>query len=251
MELTDTLTEQFNHHVSLRKIRPNIQQLLVPLYHEDGDMVDIFLDANVGGETVRICDHGMTLMRLSYTYDINTPSRERILEKILSENGIKSQNGNLMVDARVEDLYPAILQFAQAIAKVSSMRVHTKEMVKSMFYEFLSEAIRENLEGYAYETHVTPLDQHQEFDVDFVIETPRRPIYLYGVNNSDKARLVTISCQAFLLSELKFTSWVVHENFDELGNKDRSFLTNAVSKQFTNLDHFKSDSKRFLLNEAV
>jgi len=251
MELTETLTEQFNHHISLKKIRPNIQQLFVPLYHEDGDMVDIFLEENLGGETVRICDHGLTLMRLSYNHDINTPSRERILEKILSENGIKTLNGNLFIDARIEDLYSVILHFAQAIAKVSSMRVHTKEMVKSMFYEFLTEAITENLKGYAYDTHVTPLAQHQEFDVDFVINTPRRPIYLYGVNNSDKARLVTISCQAFLLSDLKFASWVVHENFDELGNKDRSFLTNAVSKQFTNLEHFKTDSKRFLNSEAV
>jgi hypothetical protein len=51
------------------------------IYHEDGDMVDIFLENPPNGNgdrLVRVCDHGMTLMRLSYSYDLDTPKKEEI-----------------------------------------------------------------------------------------------------------------------------------------------------------------------------
>ena len=56
--------------------RPGIYQLIVPILHEDGDMVDIYLqDSPRGPGDVRICDFELTLMRLSYTHDINTDAR--------------------------------------------------------------------------------------------------------------------------------------------------------------------------------
>ena len=40
----------------------------------------------------------MTLMRLSYTYDINTDTKRRIFESILINNGVENDNGNLYLD---------------------------------------------------------------------------------------------------------------------------------------------------------
>ena len=58
-------------------------QLIVPILHEDGDMVDLYLqDSPFGEGYVRVCDFGLTLMRLSYTYDITTPTRQRIFDSI-------------------------------------------------------------------------------------------------------------------------------------------------------------------------
>lgn len=55
--------------------RPGKHQLIVPILHEDGDMVDVYLQDSPKGENhVRICDFGMAVMRLSYTYEINSPS---------------------------------------------------------------------------------------------------------------------------------------------------------------------------------
>ena len=39
----DLLKQQFNGHVAFRERRPGVLQVLAPLFHEDGDMVDIFL----------------------------------------------------------------------------------------------------------------------------------------------------------------------------------------------------------------
>lgn len=46
--------------------RPGNYQLIIPICHEDGDMVDVYLqDSPKGTDYARICDFGMTLMRLS------------------------------------------------------------------------------------------------------------------------------------------------------------------------------------------
>ena len=122
MNYIELLKEQFNHQIAVRERRPGIYQLIAPLYHEDGDMVDIFLEQQNGGRPeIRVCDHGMTLMRLSNSFDVDTPNKERIFQQILSENPIKEENGNLFLETTPESLYPAVLQFAQIVAKVSNM----------------------------------------------------------------------------------------------------------------------------------
>jgi hypothetical protein len=66
--------------------RPGVIQVLAPPFHEDGDMVDIFLDeARNGTSKLRVSDHGMALMRLTYSYDLDTENKQRIFSRILSE----------------------------------------------------------------------------------------------------------------------------------------------------------------------
>ena len=101
MNPLSTLRDQFQTQIELREKRPGIQQLFAPLYHEDGDMVDLFVDLPLPGETengarkVRVSDHGLTLMRLSYTYDLDTPNKERIFARMLAENHIEERDGRL------------------------------------------------------------------------------------------------------------------------------------------------------------
>ena len=49
MMMLDALFREFNGHVAFRERRPGVLQVLAPLFHEDGDMVDIFLDEPVNG----------------------------------------------------------------------------------------------------------------------------------------------------------------------------------------------------------
>lgn len=117
MTVLDDLRNQFNGHMTFKEKRPGILQVFAPLFHEDGDMIDIFLDLpSNGSPTVRISDHGLTLMRLSYSFDIDTPNKKRIFDRMVSENGIQEQNG-VYVDTRWESLYPALLQVAQRSQK--------------------------------------------------------------------------------------------------------------------------------------
>jgi hypothetical protein len=252
MTYLDLLRAQFNNQVSFREKRPGVLQLLAPLYHEDGDMVDIFLEPTNGGqENIRICDHGMTLMRLSYSFDIDTPNKERIFQRILSENRISEEKGNLFLDAKPESLYPAVLQFAQTVAKVSNMQLFKREVIQTLFYEMLGEFIDDALKKYSPRPKVLPIPERDDLEVDFEFSIKPRPIYLFGVKDSAKARLTTISCLEFQRAKIPFKSFVVHEDFENLTKKDRSRITSAADKQFISLDDFKANGAQVLGREAA
>src|SRR5450755_4376209 len=91
------LKEQFNHQVQFREKRPGIEQLIAPLYHEDGDIVDIYLEQSPSDKSkIRICDFGMSLMRLSYDFEVDTPHKEKVFEKLLAENQLAEEgDGNI------------------------------------------------------------------------------------------------------------------------------------------------------------
>lgn len=79
MEYLDALKEQFNDRIRFVEKRPGIIQLLAPFYHEDGDMLEIYLETSGENGKVLLSDHGMTIVRLSYEYDI-LPQDKGVLE---------------------------------------------------------------------------------------------------------------------------------------------------------------------------
>lgn len=255
MNALDLLKEQFNGNLRLVEKRPKIQQLYAPLYHEDGDMVDIFLDIEKDKDLsksniVRISDHGLTLMKLSYAYDLDTPNKEKIFHKILSENGVNENRGELFIDTTPESLYPSILQFAQTVGKVCNMRQFKREVLESLFDEMIEEFINKELQKYNPRKSVCPIKEKDEYEVDWEFRPNGTPLYLFGVKDLAKARLATISCQAFQLSKIKFKSMVVHDDFEKLNRKDRVRLTSACDKQFTSFEDFKENAVQYLDREA-
>jgi hypothetical protein len=249
----ELLKDQFNGHVAFRERRPGVLQVIAPLFHEDGDMVDIFIDEpHNGNGKFLVGDHGMTLMRLTYTYDLDTENKQRIFNRILAENHIQEQNGRLSVEAEPDRLYPAILHFAQTVAKVSGMQYFKREVIQSLFYEQLAEFIEERLSAYNPRAHALPIPDHDEYEVDYRLDAGPRPLFLFGVKDSDKARLVTISCLEFQRRGLPFKSVMVHQDFESgITRKDRIRITSAADKQFTSLDDFRETGPRFFERERV
>jgi hypothetical protein len=249
----ESLKRQFNGHVEFRERRPGIVQVLAPLFHADGDMVDIFLvDPPPGSSRIRVSDHGMTLMRLTYAYELDTENKQRIFHRILAENRIAEDRGRLFLDAEPAGLYPAILHFAQTLAKVSSMQFFKREVIQSLFYEQLEEIVEESLAPYHPRPRAFPIPEHDEYEVDYLFELSPRPIYLFGVRDNDKARLATISCLEFQRRDLKFKSVAVHRDFEaELTAKDRARITSAVDKQFPSLDDFRANCRHYFQRESA
>jgi len=255
MKILEALSAQFNSHARLEEKRPGVQQLYAPLYHEDGDMIEIFLDVerdfeSNGSKTIRISDHGLTMMRLSYSFDIDTPNKERIFNRILAENGVQEENGAIVLETPAESLYPAVLQFAQAVSKVCNMRLFKREVLASLFDEMLAEFIAETLIRFRPQPKVLPISDRDDLEVDWQLQPDGIPLYLFGVKDTSKARLTTISCLEFQRARLPFKSIVVHEDFGKLGRKDVTRLTSASDKQFTNLEDFKQNAVQYLDRES-
>ncbi|MBI5385295.1 MAG: DUF1828 domain-containing protein [Verrucomicrobia bacterium] len=256
MNAVDLLREQFNSHVAVREKRLGVVQLVAPLFHEDGDMMDIFLDLPKSGmaspdQNIRVCDHGLTLMRLSYTFEIDTPNKQRIFHRILAENGVAEENGELSMEATPSSLYMALLQFSQAVSKVCNMRYFKREVLASLFEEMLAGFVQEQLPRFNPKEKVLPLPDRDDLEVDWELRPNGVPLYLFAVKDANRARLATISCLEFQRHSLKFKSIAVHEDIDKLGRKDRNRLTNACDKQFTSLEEFKQNGLPYLEREAA
>jgi hypothetical protein len=253
IEMLEKLKRDFNAHIGFREKRPGVLQVIAPLFHEDGDMIDIFLDLpKESGGKLRLSDHGITLMRLSYGYDVDTPNKRKILYRILSENGVSEDRGRLYMDVEPESLYPAILQFAQTIAKVGNMQAFKREVVQSLFYEMVEEFITTSLTYYQPESHYLPIPERDDLEVDWRFHNRSRQIFLYAVKDNAKARLAALSCLEFQKREIPFKSVVVHEDFENgLSKKDQARITNAADKQFTSLPEFTSNGEAFFRREMT
>ncbi|MBT9161298.1 MAG: hypothetical protein DDT26_02603 [Dehalococcoidia bacterium] len=255
MKAIELLREQFGDFVRLEEKRPNIQQVFAPLYHEDGDMMDVFLnlpkDANLlEGNQIRISDHGMTLMRLSYNFDLDTPNKEKIFQRILLENGVSESEGEIYLETTPDSLYPALMQFSQAVGKVSNMRLFRRETLHSLFEEMLKDFIQATLARFQPKPSICPIPDRDDLEVDWLFTPNGTPLYLFGVKDNARARLATISCLEFQRNKLPFRSMIVHEDFDTIARKDKARLTSACDKQFTSLDDFKQNAEQYLLRET-
>lgn len=255
MKAIELLQKQFGDYIRLEEKRPNIQQIFAPLYHEDGDMMDLFLDLPKDADLsahkkIRLSDHGMTLMRLSYGFELDTPRKEKIFQHILLENGVSEDAGEIYMDTEAESLYPALMQFSQAISKVCNMRLLRRETLHSLFEEMLEDFIRETLARYQPTPSVCPIQDRDDLEVDWQFKPNGTPLYLFGVKDKARARLATISCLEFQRNRLPFRSMVVHEDFDKIARKDKAHLTSACDKQFTSLDDFKQNAEQYLQRET-
>lgn len=233
--LNDTVSSSFDFY----ERRPGVYQLIFPLCHEDGDMLEIYLSDSLKGDNyVHICDYGLTLMRLSYTFDINTDTRKRILDSILWNNGVANDGGNLHIDTPLNLLYESILQFAGCVQKVCNMRYWSKETVRSEFYDNLSYYITTELIEFSPQINVSPLPDYP-IQVDHTLVCNERDLYLFGVLNNDKAKNVTIALLELQKANLSFISMIIHENMDNIGRKERLYLTNNADTQYHSLKYFE------------
>jgi len=212
-------------------------------------MMDIFLTEAPNADHIRITDFGLTLMRLSYSFDINTPNKEKIFNRILAENSIQNENGILYMDVNPQYFYYGLLQFAQAISKVTNMRLYKREVIHSLFFEMLEDFIMTKLQKYNPVKKFYPIKDHEEYEVDYCFNHRKRPIYLFGVNNTANARLATICCQKFIAEKLNFTSLIVLESLDVISKKDQARLMSAADKQFPSLEDFQKHAEEYMERE--
>lgn len=230
--------------------RKGIYQILCPFYHEDGDMYDIFLEPGAPGE-VRICDHGLTLMRLSYTYELDTPKKEEVFNRILKEHGIQNEDGNLFIEAPQQYALEAFFRFTQAISKITNLSLFKREVVRAMFYEDLRSFIQNSFASFHPEEKYLPLKDREDLEVDFYFPSAKRPIYLFGIRDNPKARLSAICCLEYLRRGLFFRSIAVHEDFESLSSRDRRITTSAMDKQFVDLEDFQQNGPSYIEREIA
>jgi len=225
-------------------------QIILPIYAEDGDLYEIFVK-KITDRVYRITDCGLTIMRLSYSYEIDTDKKRELLNKIILANRVEMIDGEIFIETNTENFENSAFRLAQVIAKVSNMYIYSREVVRSLFFEELEEFVYSKLEKYHPQKEYYPIPENPEYQVDYCFNGRVRPIYLFGVNTSDKAKIATISCQQFLLRKMNFKSLIIFEDLDKIKKKDRDRLLNVSDKTITNFDFYKENIIEFFERESA
>ena len=248
MTIEQTLTGVLGRDFSIVRDEDSALQLYAPFFHEDGDMYSIYIDETEDGAVV-IRDFGNTLMRVSYTFEIDTDNKRNILERIASSNNAILEDGELMIRSTLSTLPADVLRFSQVIAKVSNVKILRREIVRSMFLEEFGTFVADELKEYKIQPKYAPTDDPDLF-VDFAIPS-KRSLYVFGVDSDIKAQKVIISCLNFQKMNLSFRSIIVHKQFDDLAKFSRNQITNIADKQYTSLDEFMRSGKEYLNRELL
>ena len=240
--------------LQFREKRSGLFKVLVPFFYEDGDMYDIFVEeCPHNNSLLRISDHGLTLMKLSYNFDIETPKRKEILESTISQNRCLFDDGMIYLDIRPQQFVMGIYQFAQVISKVNAMDMLSYDIVQSLFYENLNSCMEQNLKQYNYTKDFLPTRDSQ-LVVDYQIpaqSNSMKPLFIFGVNENTKASKVVISCLYFQKQKIPFRSLIIHEDFEGLTSFNRNQITNTADKQFTSLDDFRTEGIEYINRELA
>ena len=247
----EAMSREF-HQIAFREKRTGLFKVIVPFFHEDGDMYDMFIEECPGNNTLlRISDYGLTLMRLSYSFDIDTPKREEVLLSIISQNRCRYDTGLVYLDIAPSQFSMGIYQFAQVITKISSMEVMGHDVAQSMFFTNLNECMAQSFQQFHYDKDYTPTDDNQ-LTVDYripPIHEGAKSLFVYGVSENTKAAKVIICCLAFQQNKIPFRSLIIHEDFDGLSRFNRNQITNAADKQFVSLDDFHEKGVEYITRE--
>lgn len=231
--LKTTLCSQLCQEVDVVK-RHGLTVVSLPLPGDDGDFLSVYIEPNAGGW--RLSDRGSTLMRLSYEYpDINkflVGSRGEQYEETLQRAGAHEDDGNIYIDVESSGLAHGLFELGQLLGRVSDLKLWTRARVASTFLDDLRDTInRQAPADKIHESYLVPdIENPENYVVDFKIDTgTKAPLFLFGVNSSAKARLVTIALQHFDSLKISYDSMVVLSGIKDVPTPDLTRLLVAAN----------------------
>ncbi|MDD3593946.1 MAG: DUF1828 domain-containing protein [Candidatus Gastranaerophilales bacterium] len=243
----DDVKKYINTEIKIKEKRPNIYQIIAPFFHEDGDMVEMFLEVNQNN-MLRFCDYGLTVMKLSYYLEELSKTNQRVYNEILKENSLDQENGNIFLDTDLDNLNTDFLHFAETLSKISSLKYFDSHRQKSIFYDVLSELISDSFKDINVKKDFVPIKEYPENKVDYAFEGKERSLYLFGVKDNNKALDVVASCLEFKQKGSKAQSVVVYDDFSKMNLSTRTLarLLRNTDKQFMDLTQFKEEGQNYI-----
>ena len=205
----------------------------------DGDRFPIRLsEAPAGG--LRLSDQGHTLMRMSYEDEVDSfmeGPRGMLLERILGETGLSWDQGAFCFDTTPEQLSESLFAFGQALTRTYDLTLSSRVHSASTFYDELKLSLLQLVdEGRIHPGYQPPVPNPEAYPVDFMLEGKNGvPLFLYGIPDQDKARLVTIMLAHFHRHGVEFESLLVFGDQEEIPRRDLARLSDVGGEMVATL----------------
>ena len=206
----------------------------------DGDSYPVHLSrAPLGG--LQLSDQGHTLMHISYDHNIDTllnGARRVLLENIITEGGLKYENGAFSLDTSPAELPDALFRFGQALTRIYDLALSIRSRTRSTFYEDLEKKLFALVDTQKIQPNFKPkVPNASNYPVDYCLVTKAEaPLYLYGIPNRDKAQLTTIVLAYFHRHSLNFESLIVFRNQAEIPKLVLARLTDVGGEMISSLE---------------
>lgn len=218
----------FGAAASVRARRPGrLFQIEMPAYLADGDGVQLYVEPIKGGD-LRVTDIGQTIMRISYTREIDDSVTEKIAG-LAERNGFTLTDGVLSTSVRPAELVAALFGLAQvqAVAEATAQATASRGPRAEEFRALVIAALREEF-GESVQTDVMPEGgQDASFAIDAVIHTAR-PVAVIAVANENLAERAIAN--RFRAKALPVRDWIaVPRNIDALSKVARNRLMNSFT----------------------
>lgn len=239
-EISRRIRSQSETSFDVYERRPGCFQIILPVLHEDGDMVDVYIEQGKDERHIRVCDYGLSLMRLSYTFEINANTRKRVFDSILIDNDVTNDGGNLYLECPIDTLYENILKFVGCVQKICSMQYWNKDIVRSAFHDDLQYYILDKLDKFNPTPNYVPPSSSPLVKIDWMLSYKQSKIFLFGVTNNEKAKSVIISLLQSQKEQLQYTGMVVYKNVENLSKKRKTFLDDNSYRQYSGLVDFET-----------
>lgn len=238
-KLKDLLCVSFCQTVALKESKAGII-ISLPLSDRDGDNFQIYLNRIPGG--YRLSDAASALMRLSYDNDLDSmlkSTRGKLFYQILDECCIQEDDGELFKEISANNLLEELFIFTKCLSRVSDLALWTRSRTKSTFYDDLKSTLIQNLPDDAklQENYVVQnIPNADDYIIDYYVDLPT-PLYIFGVDTSNKTRLTTIILQHLRKHSAEhFDSLIIFQDSDSIPKKDFKRLLNAANDVVTSID---------------
>ncbi|XDZ50252.1 DUF1828 domain-containing protein [Neisseriaceae bacterium CLB008] len=226
------LCTSFCTDIQTRERKDGWIQVSTPFVGRDGDIYNIFLKQKNG--IVRVSDRGSTIMRLSYETDLKTltGARQETLIQITDEQGVLYDDGEIYTETIASNIGSAVFKLGQALTRVSDIGLWSAGRIKSTFYEDLECTLDDILDKHNIHKDYCIPDQvnSSNYPIDYYLQgESSKPLYLFGVPDSSKARLTTIVLKQLEVWNQNFDSIVVLSKMDDIPKSDLARLMDAAN----------------------
>ena len=254
-DLQDTLSHLLQVQVQVTKRRDDTLMIDAPFTYPDGDRYPVYVEP-LPSAGIRLTDRGHTFMHLSYENDVDAfrkGTRGRLLRQIVDELQISEDDGEIYVDTSMDGLVDALFRLSQGLTKVYDLVYLNRSRVSSTFYEDLFTVLKEIVaeEKLAIDYVEKGMEKAEDYPIDYAIKgKANEPLFLFGVPHRDKARITTITLERLLRHGVKFDSFLIFADQQEIPRKDLARLTNVGGEMVASLD-VREDLERKLLRKIA